>query len=88
MKRISRLITKIQLFFDNLLGDSHSVSLKRFIGLCAFALFSAVTIFTLFKPLTAENVNLLKVAMQYLSGIIAVAILGVTATDIFKSRNE
>lgn len=88
LKKISRLIYKIQLFFDNLLSDSHSVSIKRFIGLCAFALLAGVTIFALFRPLTADNVNLLKSATDKLALIISVSILGIAATDIFKSKNE
>ena len=88
LTKISKFIIKVQKFIDNLLSDSHSVSLKRFIALCAFVLFTGVTITGQFKTLTADNVNLLNTSLKYLSGIIAVGILGVAATDIFSKKSD
>jgi hypothetical protein len=82
-KRVKRFIFKVQLFFDTLLSDNHAVSLKRFVALAAFLLLAFVIVVGAFKTLTADNVNLLRDAIKYLSGIIGVGLLGVAATDVF-----
>jgi len=88
LKRIGRFVIKIQRFFDLLLSDNHAVSLKRFVSICAFILFTAVTVVGLVKNLTEQNVSLLKTVLLYLAQIISIGILGVAATDIFKSKND
>lgn len=86
--KVTRFILRLQGFIDRLLSDDHSVSLKRFVSVCAFILFVIVTVVSLIKTLTAENVDLLKTIVKSLMAIISVGILGVAATDIFQKKGD
>lgn len=87
LKKIGALINRAVSFFDKLLSDDHSVSLKRFISINAFLMFVIVIVVACKKELTQYNVELLKDAFKYLFGIIGIGIGSVAATDIFK-RDE
>lgn len=75
-------------FLNNLLSDSHAVSLKRFIGLVAFTALLAVIVVALIKKITPDNVILLNSISDGLVKIVLISVLSVAATDIFFKKSD
>lgn len=87
LKKIGSIVNRIVNFGNNLLSDSHSVSLKRFVSLLAFLLIMLIVLVAMKHNFTPDNVNLLNHIVQALTWIIGVGLFGIAATDIFGKRD-